>query len=84
MEGGHGGRDGEGLRGGEELAVEEAEIANGGGFGFVSEREFEKESVGGKKGFLALFDEVIIKGSIVGFEGVADDGVFGLIGLDED
>ena len=59
------------------------DVGEGGFFGFVGDGEFGEEAIGGEVGGLAFFDEVIIETDIVVIDGVFDDGVVGLVGLDE-
>ena len=60
------------------------DVFDGGGFGFEGEAEAGEVGIGRKSGAAALFQEIVGEGGVVGGEGGFDDGVVGLVGLDDD
>lgn len=81
MEGGGGGRDFEifvVLEGG----VGGLDFFQGGFFGFVGDGETSEVGERGEVGFLAVFGEIFGKTREIGLQSSLEDGVIGLIGLD--
>lgn len=82
MEGGGGGRKGEfGVlaEGLEDLV----DFGEGGFFGFVGNREAGEIGVRGEFLFAAFGEEILSEGGEVGFQSGLDDGVVGLVGLND-
>lgn len=64
------------------LVVDRADVFEGGGFGLVGEGKLGEKAIRWEMGLLAFFEEVLVEGGVVGGKGGLDDGVSGLIGLD--
>ena len=60
------------------------DVFDGGGFGFEGEAEAGEVGIGREGGATALLEEIVGEGWIVGGEGGFDDGMIGLVGLDDD
>ena len=64
--------------------VESLDVFDGGGFGFEGETETGEVGIGREGGATALLEEIVGEGWVVGGEGGLNDGVVGLVGLDDD
>ena len=64
--------------------VESLDVFDGGGFGFEGETETGEVGIGREGGATALLEEIVGEGWVVGGEGGLNDGVVGLVGLDND
>ncbi len=60
------------------------DFLDGGFFGFVSNGEPGEVSVGRKLAGATFLEEIFGEGGIIGSKGGLDDGVVGLVGLDND
>ena len=60
------------------------DFGDGGFFGFVGDREFGEVGIGWELAGLAVLEEILGEGRVVGGDGGLDDGVIGLVGLDDD
>lgn len=66
-----------------EFLVKFLDVFKGGGFGFVSEREFGEMGKWRQKGFLTFGKEMIVEKLVILCDGGLDNRVFWLIGLNK-
>ncbi len=83
MESGHGGRNGE-VGVADEGGASGLDLREGGFFGFVGDGETGEVGEGWKLAGAAVLEFVVGEARVVGGDGGLDDGVIGLVGLEDD